>query len=108
MKESILITDEAYHRDIARFWRACKRLRNSPKYGNVKFTLKSWLLTCDDQIVKHNATASVSLTALVAVLAVPPTNGELLEIMSNAGEDVKTDLPVRVTGLIEIEYDVIP
>lgn len=106
MKESILISDEAYNQNMNQLWRAVKRFRNEDKYKDVKYNLTLWVLSCDNEIIKQKGPTDgpIELTALFDILPLPPTNGEMLAHMAANGADVASDLPVMLTGMIEIEY----
>lgn len=104
MKETLVITDEAYRSDMERLWRKARQLRDTTRYSNVSFTVQYWMLACDGQNLKSGASQNANITELFFKLAEQPTNGELIAALGAAGVDVTTDLPARLTFSIDIVY----
>lgn len=104
MKETLLITDEAYRGDMEKLWRVVRRLRDSTQYSNVTFTMQNWMLACDGEKIKHGLNQGLNITDLLFRLPLAPTNSELIEFMKAANVDVATELPAHLTFTVDVEY----
>lgn len=104
MKETILITDEAYRGDMEKLWRTVRRLRDSTQYNNVTFTMQNWMLSCDGEKIKHGLNQGLNITDLLFRLPLAPTNSELIDAMKSGGVDVTSELPVHLTFTVDVEY----
>lgn len=104
MQEKMIITDEAYRADMEKLWRVIRRYRDTTKYKDVSFKGQSWMLTSDGEKIKSGTAAAVSFTDLFFTVPYPPTNGEMIAVMKAAGLDVDTELPVRLTFTLDIDY----
>lgn len=104
MKETIIITDEAYRSDMEKLWRRVRTLRDTTQYSNVSFTVQHWMLACDGQNLKSANNQGANITGLFLKLGDAPTNGELIAALAQAGVDVAVDLPARLTFTLDIDY----
>ncbi|QXO10277.1 hypothetical protein pEaSNUABM37_00318 [Erwinia phage pEa_SNUABM_37] len=104
MKETLMVTDEAYRSDMERLWRKIRTLRDTTEYKDVTFTLQNWMIACDGENLKSGLAANVSMTDLFFKLSQQPTNAEMLAVMVAGGLDADSDLPVLLTFTLDVQY----
>lgn len=104
MKETILITDEAYRGDMEKLWRVVRRLRDSTQYTGVSFVMQNWMLSCDGENIKHGLNQGLDITDVLFRLPLMPTNNELIDAMKAGGIDVASELPVHLTFTVDVNY----
>jgi hypothetical protein len=104
MKETLMVTDEAYRSDMERLWRYIRRLRDTTEYTGVKFTVQNWMLACDGNNEKSGVAAGIDITDMVFRLQLQPTNSDLIAALKAGGADTDTDLPALLTFTIDVEY----